>query len=107
MPIRRRNFFCAESIRRFRRFSVNGPGSPAQPPNRQNPSQDGNDTTSHVRQRCDVRVKGRGEQRAENARQAAGALRDTDGRALLVRGREVGQQSEKRRPLTSLFRSPG
>ena len=28
----------------------------------------------------------------------SGALRHTDGRALLVRGREVGQQSEKRRP---------
>ena len=79
----------------------------AQPPNRQNSSQDGNDTACHVRQRRDVGVKRRGEQRTEDARQAAGALRHTDGRTLLVRGREVGQQSEKRRPLTSLFRSPG
>ena len=61
----------------------------AQPLHRQNPGQDGNDTAGHVRQRCDVGVKGRGEQRAENARQGSGTLRHADGGALFVRRREI------------------
>ena len=69
----------------------------AQPQHRQRTGKDGNDSASDVRQRCDVRVKCRGKQRTENAGQTSRALRHADGRALFVRGREVGQQSEKRR----------
>ena len=41
--------------------------------------------------------RGRRENRPEDAREAAGALRDADGRALLVRGREIGEQTKERR----------
>lgn len=71
---------------------------PAKKLPRQQGGQNGQSATEDVRQRRNAQVKYHGEQRAENARQAPGALRDTDGGALLVRRREIREQSEERRP---------
>src|ERR1039458_6796235 len=68
-----------------------------QPHGGQGGGEDGNSTADDIRQHRHMKIKRRREQRADDARQGAGALGDADGCALLVGGREIGEQSKQRR----------